>query len=125
MTMGIMNMTNPLLPSKSEIWMVDFNPSTGAEINKTRPAVVISEDSIGKLPLRILVPITDWKPSYHTYPWFVHFTPSPVNGLTKESGADAFQIKSLSVNRFRYRIGKLTATEQKLIIDSVLLCIGV
>jgi|LFRM01.1.fsa_nt_gb hypothetical protein len=39
--------------------------------------------------------------------------------------ADAFQIKSLSVNRFRYRIGKLTATEQKLIIDSVLLCIGV
>ena len=31
----------------------------GAEIGKTRPAVVMSEDTVGRLPLRIVVPATD------------------------------------------------------------------
>ena len=34
-----------------------------AEFAKTRPAVVVSADSVGRLPLRIVVPVTDWIPS--------------------------------------------------------------
>jgi hypothetical protein len=51
-------------PKRGEIWLVDFDPSLGAEIRKARPAVVVSLDSIGRLPLRVVVPVTDWKTQY-------------------------------------------------------------
>ena len=48
-------------PKRGKIWLVDFDPAVGAEIGKLRPALVISVDAIGRLPLRMIVPITDWK----------------------------------------------------------------
>ena len=59
-------------PKRGEIWLVDFDPSIGADIQKTRPALVISMDAIGRLPLRMVVPITDWKPQYASSPSFTH-----------------------------------------------------
>jgi len=79
-------------PNRGEIWMVNFDPSVGAEIQKTRPAAVINVAQVGRLPLRIVVPITDWKAIYATFPWFVFIPMRPENGLTKGSGADAFQV---------------------------------
>src|SRR3954470_2457677 len=92
-------------PRRGEVWLVDFDPAVGAEIRKVRPAVVISLDAIGRLPLRMVVPVTDWKPAYASYPWFVELPASPANGLTKDSGADAFQTKSVSQARFVRRLG--------------------
>ena len=46
----------PRSPKRGEIWRVDFNPTKGAEIQKQRPAVVISSDALGKLPLKIVAP---------------------------------------------------------------------
>jgi mRNA interferase MazF len=63
-------------PRRGEIWLIDFDPAVGAEIRKTRPAVVISIDSIGRLPLRLVVPVTDWKAQYTHYPWFVELPAS-------------------------------------------------
>lgn len=48
-------------PLRGEVWTVRFDPAEGAEIQKIRPAVVLGMDSIGRLPLKIVVPITDWK----------------------------------------------------------------
>jgi mRNA-degrading endonuclease toxin of MazEF toxin-antitoxin module len=53
-------------PMRGELWWVNFDPSVGSEQQKTRPAVVASVPSVGKLPLRIVVPVTDWKPQYST-----------------------------------------------------------
>lgn len=39
--------------NRSEVWLINLDPTVGAEIKKTRPAVVISDDSMGILPLRI------------------------------------------------------------------------
>lgn len=50
-------------PRRGEVWMVDFDPAVGAEIRKLRPAVVISVDAVGRLPLRLVAPGTDWKSS--------------------------------------------------------------
>lgn len=77
-------------PKRGEIWLIDFDPAVGAEIRKARPAIVMSVDAIGRLPLRIVVPITDWKPAYGTYGWFVELPVTSHNGLHKHSGADAF-----------------------------------
>src|SRR4051812_24172525 len=93
------------MPARGEVWLVDFDPSVGAEIQKLRPALVVSVDAVGPLPLRMVVPITDWKPTYTAFPWFVEIRAGPSNGLNKDSGADAFQMKSVSLRRFSRRLG--------------------
>ena len=45
--------------------------TVGAEMNKTRPAVIVSDDRLGKLPLKIIVPVTDWKEHYSVAPWMI------------------------------------------------------
>ena len=96
------------VPRRGEVWLVDFDPASGAEIQKTRPAVVISMDTIGRLPLRIVVPVTDWKNQYVNYPWFVELPSASTNGLAKDSGADAFQTRSVSQSRFVRLLGEVT-----------------
>jgi mRNA interferase MazF len=36
--------------NQGEIWVVDLEPTVGAEINKTRPAFIINDNRVGKLP---------------------------------------------------------------------------
>ncbi|MEB3178118.1 MAG: type II toxin-antitoxin system PemK/MazF family toxin [Nostocaceae cyanobacterium] len=43
------------MPKRGEIWLVNFDPTVGAEIKKVRPAVVISSDAVGKLPINLLL----------------------------------------------------------------------
>ena len=111
-------------PKRGEIWLIDFDPSLGAEIRKVRPAVVIGVDSIGRLPLRLVVPITDWKSHHASYPWFVQIRATPGNGLSKDSGADAFQTKSVSLGRLVRRLGELAPGQVDEIAEAIALCVG-
>jgi mRNA interferase MazF len=103
---------------------VQFDPSIGAEIRKLRPALVVSLDSIGRLPLRIVVPLTDWQPTFERLPWFTRIDASSTSGLVKDSGADAFQVKSLSETRFVRRLGTVTDDQMEEIAAAVALCVG-
>ena len=78
-----------MLSKRGDIWLVNLDPTVGAEIQKTRPAIVISSDYIGKLPLKLVVPITDWKDSFESDLWHIRLDPSSENGLAKPSAADA------------------------------------
>jgi len=40
------------LPKRGEVWLVNLDPTVGAEIRKTRPAVVVSSDAVGILPVK-------------------------------------------------------------------------
>jgi len=55
--------------------------SIAAEIQKTRPAIIVNEDAIGILPLRVIVPLADWKEHYQIAPWMVRIDPNTSNGL--------------------------------------------
>ena len=112
------------VPRRGEIWLIDFDPAVGAEIRKARPAVVLSVDTVGKLPLRLVVPITDWKPQYAGYPWFVQLPATRANGLAKDSGADAFQVKSVSLSRFDRPIGRVSSQQLEEVSSAVALCVG-
>jgi len=48
-----------------------LNPTVGAEIKKKRPAVIINDDEIGILPLKVIVPITEWKDRFQGAIWMV------------------------------------------------------
>lgn len=90
---------------QGEIWLINLEPTIGAEIKKTRPAVIVNDNALGKLPLKIIVPITDWKEGYGIAPWMVNIPPDNLNNLMKESSIDCFQIRSISEKRFIKRIG--------------------
>ena len=118
------NTQAPSHPMRGEVWNVNFKPQVGSEITKVRPAVVMSLDSVGILPLRLVVPITDWKSHYASQLWFVRLDPSADNGLTKVSGADCFQVKSMDLSRFLKRLGRLTAAQLDEIAAGVALTVG-
>ena len=111
------------MPTRGEVWWVNFDPSKGEEIAKQRPAVVVSANSVGALALRIVVPITGWRPQYAGQPWTIEIKATRQNGLTKDSAADAFQVKSVSTSRFVSRIGTLTAQQLDDIAAAIALCI--
>jgi mRNA interferase MazF len=47
----------------------------------------VSEDAVGILPLKVVVPITEWKDRYAIAPWLVRLEPNAENGLDKVSAA--------------------------------------
>ena len=84
---------------QGEIWQINLTPTVGAEIKKNRPAVIISDDSIGVLPHRVIVPITEWKDAFHGAVWMVRVDPDSENNLKKTSAIDIFQIRSVSTKK--------------------------
>ena len=91
----------------------DFYETKWNLVNKFRPAIIVNNNSLGKLPLKIIIPITDWKTNYEIAPWMIKIEPDLNNGLTKTSTADCFQIMSLSQERMLKKIGVIN--------DSILL----
>ena len=95
---------------QGEIWLVSLDPSVGSEIRKTRPAIIVNDNVLGKLPLKIIVPLTDWKDRYEAAPWMVKVEPDTNNKLTKLSSADCFQIRSVAEQRCIKLIGEVDKT---------------
>ena len=92
---------------QGEIWLVSLDPTVGAEIKKTRPAIIVNDNVLGKLPLKIIVPLTDWKDRYSIAPWMVKLIPDRQNRLTKDSSADCFQIRSIAEERCVKKFGQV------------------
>ena len=93
--------------NQGEIWLVEFFPKVGSEITKLRPAIVVNHNEIGRLPLKTIVPITDWKNNYTHYPWMLKIEVNTLNSLSKTSAIDCFQIKNFANERFIKMIGKV------------------
>jgi mRNA interferase MazF len=105
---------------RGEIWLVNLDPAIGSEIRKTRPAVIISSDLVGILPLKVIVPFTDWKDRYDQAPWMVRVDSNEQNGLSKPSAADALQIRSVSQQRLVKKLGILSPVQVAKIIQAVM-----
>jgi mRNA interferase MazF len=90
---------------QGDIWLIDLDPSKGSEMQKKRPAIIVNDDALGVLPLKIIVPVTDWKDRYEIALWMVRINPTVENGLTKLSAADCFQVRSISEERFIKKLG--------------------
>ncbi len=98
---------------RSEIWLINLDPTVGAEIRKTRPAIIVNDDALGILPLKVIVPITDWKERYSKADWMVRLSPNSTNNLTKISSVDCFQVRSLSQKRMIKNIGAVSDMKMK------------
>jgi len=92
---------------RGEIWLINLDPTIGAEIKKTRPAIIVNSDAVGVLPLKVVVPLTDWKERYEVAAWMVKVEPDSQNGLERASSADTFQVRSVAQERFVRKLGQV------------------
>lgn len=107
---------------RGEIRLVDLEPVRGAEANKQRPAVIVSNDGANSTAERLgrgvvtVVPVTS--NTDRVYPFQV-FLPARQTGLAVDSKAQAEQIRSVSVERIGARIG-LVPTEVLATLDEAI-----
>ncbi len=90
---------------QGDIYLINLDPTIGSEMQKTRPCIILNNNTIGKLALKIIAPITDFKTHYDSVPWMVTLEPDTNNGLTKTSSIDLFQIRSVSEKRLVKKMG--------------------
>jgi len=108
--LGVMLLSISLpLPKRGEVWRINFDPTIGAEIKKVRPAIVISSDAIGILPIKLVAPITTWNTSFTGKLWLVSISPDGMNGLTQDSVVDTLQVRGVEVQRFIQKIGLVSS----------------
>lgn len=95
---------------RGEIWLVDFEPSRGAEADKRRPAIIVTNDGaniraeqLGRGVITV-IPLTSSVDQVHA---FQVFLPSADTGLPRNSKAQAEQVLSVAVERVGMIIGRV------------------
>ena len=95
---------------RAEIRMVSLDPVRGAESNKTRPAVIVSNDGANAVATRLgrgvvtVVPVTS--NVARIYPFQVLLSGGDC-GLKADSKAQAEQVRSVSVERIGRKVGQV------------------
>ena len=95
-----------------EVWLIELDPTKGSEIQKTRPCLVVSPDSVNRyLNTITIVPLTSSIRSY----------PTRVNCVfqNKKGQAMVDQIRGLDKNRLKKKLGVMEDQYCKLICDTI------
>src|SRR5438309_12116196 len=108
-----------MYPRRGEVWWVSFDPSIGGEIQKTRPAIVISNDAANNALNRVIViPITSQVAK--VYPGEALII---LNGEQRKAMAD--QIMTASKQRLKNKLGNLSRADVTAVESAVLLQLGI
>lgn len=97
---------------RGEVRLVDLEPVRGAEADKRRPAVIVSNDGANSTAARLgrgvvtVVPVTS--STKRVYPFQVLLR-AKATGLDRDSKAQAEQVRSVAVERIGARVGVVTA----------------
>ena len=109
-------------PKRGEIWFVNLDPTIGAEIKKTRPALIISNDINNQYADTVtLLPISD--KGEKIYPFEVYL-PAKFFGLTKESKVKCQQIRTVDKRRLAKFMGVVGPEEFQKVEQALLIHLG-
>lgn len=91
-------------PKRGEIYLVNFDPTIGAEIQKTRPALILQNDIANRhSPITVVAAITS-QFAEPLYPTEV-IVSMPQGGLSVDSVVLLNQIRSIDKRRLVRRLG--------------------
>jgi mRNA interferase MazF len=87
---------------RGEVWWVNFDPSVGGEVQKERPAIIVSNDMANTFLNRVqVVPVTT--SIDRLYPSEAYVT---INGAQQKAMAD--QLTTVSKQRLSNRLGRIS-----------------
>jgi mRNA interferase MazF len=105
-------------PKRGDVYWVNLDPVVGTEIRKTRPAVVVSNDSCNRYGTRVVVlPITSNTESLYPGEAMVEIKGKPGRALGD-------QIRSIDKSRLKARVGRLTADEMSRVDEALAVTLG-
>lgn len=94
-----------------EVWLVNLDPTVGSEINKTRPAVIVSPDELNAhLQTAVVVPLTTGR----SYPFRIA---TQVQG--KKGVAAIDQIRTVDRRRLVKKVGTLRGNTAKRVLGAL------
>jgi mRNA interferase MazF len=106
------------VPRRGDVFWVNLDPVLGTEIRKTRPAVVVSNDSCNRYGARVVVlPITSNIDSLYPGEAMIE-----VKGRQGRALGD--QIRSIDKRRLKARVSSLTADEMARIDEALAITLG-
>jgi mRNA interferase MazF len=98
---------------RGDVWWVRFGPAVGGEIQKTRPAVIVSNNHSNRSLNRVqVIPITS--NTGKLYPSEAYIT---VNGEPRKAMAD--QLATVSKQRLSDREGELSLEDMRQIENAI------
>lgn len=104
---------------RGDVWWVSFDPSIGGEIQKTRPAVIVSNNAANSVLNRVVVvPVSSQTGKLYPGEAMV-----AIDG--KPSKAMADQIAAASKRRLRSRIAALTPADLRSVEDAILVHLAI
>jgi len=99
--------------NRGEVWRTDFEPATGSEIRKVRPAVIVSNDSANRHLARVVVvPMTS--NTARLYPGETLIT---VGGRIAKAMAD--QITVADKSRLKNQLGTLSKADMEAVENAI------
>jgi mRNA interferase MazF len=107
---------------RGEIRLVDLDPARGAEANKRRPAVIVSNDAANTTAARLgrgvvtVVPVTS--NVERVYPFQV-LLPAGIGGLEHDSKAQAEQVRSVATERVGTLLGSVPTAVMRALDDAL------
>jgi mRNA interferase MazF len=108
---------------RGEVYLVSLDPTLGAEIRQTRPAVVVQNDLANRRSPITIVAAVSSQFEERLYPTEV-FVRAPEGGLTADSVVLLNQIRSADKGRLVRRLGVLKAETMREIDAALLLSLG-
>jgi mRNA interferase MazF len=110
-------------PKRGEVYLVNFDPTIGAEIQKTRPALIVQNDIANRhSPITIVAAITS-QFDERLYPTEVLIQP-PEGGVTVASVVLLNQMRSIDKRRLVRRLGVLTSAIMARVDRAMLISLG-
>lgn len=97
---------NNIIPKRGEIWLADFDPSVGTEIQKTRPALIISNDIANEKSSKVCV--VPFKSNVKKLGMAVIVEPDNINNLQKQSLIRVPEINTFDKRRLKSKIGQVS-----------------
>jgi mRNA interferase MazF len=107
---------------RGDIWRVRFDPIEGSEIGKTRPALVLQNDTGNRYANTTIVAAITGR--IKGLPTLVDVDPSEANGLRKPCAVNLSHIRTISQSRMVQRIGSLEGEYFPKIEQAVLMSLG-
>jgi mRNA interferase MazF len=110
-------------PRRGEVYLVNFDPTLGAEIQTTRPALIVQNDVANRHSAITIVAAITSQFDYPLYPTEVLISP-PEGGLRTASVALLNQIRSIDKQRLVRRLGTLKPETMDRVDHAILISMG-